>query len=301
MNNSQMKDAIRKALNAVKPELKTISPHIPNYDHLVEGIKQLSILRQNPQMLNSALDRIKIIHKPGVIYDAYWLKICERATEKALEEIIADRVKLNEKPIEDADIKRLQEQLESLGGKVSGAAAPPLIYKDEVIKFSELGSNGTLFEWMVAAQVMRAINENPMIKENIAEVHLQCKTKSKSTPAAKHDAEFDLVITTRFGTLIILEVKTYDFSGDTAKGKDHSAYRKSGTYGRAIMVGPIIKRFIGKDAAGNEEYPCFIDGKIRAQKKTAEQNNISYSYLDEIQQLLEKELAVCGRKNEGSY
>jgi hypothetical protein len=145
---------------------------------------------------------------------------------------------------------------------------------------------------MVAAAVLRAVESNQALKEAVAEIHLQCLTRSASDPTAKHDAELDVVITTRFGTLIILEVKTYDFSGDTAKGKDHSAYKKSGPYGKAIMVGPLIRAMLSQDSNGKELYPHYIDGKIQAQKNTAEQNGIRYSYLDEIGRLLEKELSV---------
>ena len=294
-NKREMADAIRKALNAVKADLNTLSLDIPNYAGFVDRIKELSTvvsLPNNAQKLKNALDRIKIIHKPEEIYKAYWNEIRNRSLDKALDEILSDRVKLLEEQIGDADIKQLREKLESLGGIVKKTASPPVFYKDDVLQFSRFGPNGTLFEWMVAAAVMRAFNANPKIKENIAEVHLQCKTKSKSDPSAKHDAELDLVITTRFGTLIILEVKTYDFSGDTAKAKDHSAYRKSGTYGRAVMVGPLIRSFITQDSAGKDQYPQYIDGKIQEQKRTAEQNGISYSYLDGLQQLLEKELAI---------
>ena len=292
-SKNEMDEVMRKALNAVKADLNSLSLDIKDYNNFVDRIQEISTvvcLPNHAQRLKNALDRIKIIHKPEEIYKSYWNEIRKRSIDKALMEIEADRVQLNANPIKDTDFKRLREQLESMGGEIRGDVTS-VVYRDS-IKFSAIGPNSALFEWMVAAAVMRAIGENPKIKENISEVHLQCKTKSASDFSAKHDAELDLVVTTRFGTLIILEVKTYDFSGDTAKGKDHSAYRKSGPYGRAVMVGPLIRSFITRDSACREPYPPYIDGKIQEQKRTAEQNGISYSYLDGLQQLLEKELAV---------
>ena len=295
-NKSEMAEMLRKALNAVKPELNTISYDLNNYSNFIGRLKELSTaaaLSNSNSLLKviHALDNLRIIHKPEEIYKSYWTEIRKRSVDSALLELEADRVRLHLNPLTESDFNRFKEELESLGGEVRGKAEP-VIYRDN-ITFSGVGQNSALFEWMVAAAVVRALEANQKIKENIAEIHLQCMTKSASNPSAKYDAELDLVITTRFGTLIILEVKTYDFSGDTAKGKDHSAYRKSGPYGRAIMVGPLIRSFITKDASGGDQYPHYIDGKIQAQKMTAEQNGISYSFLDELQQLLEKELAVA--------
>ncbi len=291
----ELTDTLRKSLNTVKAELSTISYDInKDYSDLLEKLSDVSRCSGQPKYpskLQDAIGRVNLIHKPEEVYKSYWNEIRKRTVTYALSELTTDRVRLHAKSLSLCDYNQLKEQFESLGGEVRDAQDGSVMYRDKVT-FSAFRGNAVLFEWMVAAAVMRAVEANQKLKDTVAEIHLQCLTKKAADSSALHDAELDLVITTRFGTLIILEVKTYDFSGDTAKGKDHSAYKKSGPYGKAIMVGPLIKAMMTRDASNADLYPPYIDGKIQVQKKTAQQNGISYSYLDEIGTLLERELSI---------
>ncbi len=63
---------------------------------------------------------------------------------------------------------------------------------------------------------------------------LQCEnTQEKCTVSDKHDAEYDLVIVTSYKTLLLVEMKSGEFETDTARGKEHGAYQKSGPYGKS--------------------------------------------------------------------
>ncbi len=71
--------------------------------------------------------------------------------------------------------------------------------------------------------------EDNQLRNSIAEIYHSVKTK-KLNSSEKHDAEHDIVIVTKFGTLILIELKTYEFSGDLAQAQQGLAYKKSGPY-----------------------------------------------------------------------
>jgi len=181
-------------------------------------------------------------------------------------------------------------QICSLGGIVDNFSGQ--ICKEDVHKFSGITPRpGVLFEWMIAALIMELIKTNEVVKNNISEIHINVGTQRSDDPEAKQDSEFDLVITTRFGTLILFEMKTHDFSGDVAKGKEGAAYKKSGPFGKAVIIGPIMNDMIHINVRKEKEYDHYIDRKTQDQEKTASQNNIQYWYLDDVKGKLMKELS----------
>jgi hypothetical protein len=73
------------------------------------------------------------------------------------------------------------------------------------------------------------IEKDHRLRNSIAEIYHSVKTK-KLNSSEKHYAEHDIVIVTKFGTLILIELKTYEFSGDLAQAQQGLAYKKSGPY-----------------------------------------------------------------------
>ncbi|TAN45553.1 MAG: hypothetical protein EPN22_02290 [Nitrospirae bacterium] len=289
----------KEITDLLKEELKNAKPNIEKLKVTKEGYKNLEVKINNVfSQLNKAIDKetlyqiikpLKIIQKPSELYEDYWNSIKKTLIDHVLENIELQKIRLIAAPIKSEQSQGLIEQISSIGGQSEYSSGD--LYKKNILLFSSLRSNGLLFEWMVAAVLLDEIGKDDRLKENISEVYHSVKTK-KLDSDDKHDAEHDIIIVTKFGTLIIIELKTYEFSGDIAQAQDGLAYKKSGPYGSAMIVGPLLSKMIQVKKNGQKEFPHYIDGPIKTQADTARQNGIDYYYIDQILDMLMKKLFI---------
>ncbi|BCB96583.1 hypothetical protein JZK55_15050 [Dissulfurispira thermophila] len=287
-----IKELIKKKLNEVKPEINDLHVSKSGYEDMEQKITQIfSRLEKanNKEELKKIIAPLKLIQKPREIYDDYWNSIKKAVIDKVLRSIEQDEVKVINSPIDKQQAETLKKQINSIGGIVSYKEG--LFFKKDISVFSHFKSNGILFEWMVAAAILEEVEKDNRLKDSISEIYHGVKTKNLNSNE-KHDAEHDIIIVTKFGTLIIIELKTYEFSGDLVQAQEGLAYKKSGPYGTAIIIGPLLSSMIGKDSKGNKEYPHYIDGPIKSQEDTAKQNNTDYYYLDKLHDMLKKKLFI---------
>jgi hypothetical protein len=187
------------------------------------------------------------------------------------------------------DIELLESIIKDIGGKINKPLRLP-IYKYNIRKLSTIESPGFLFEWMVAAYVYDCINKSEELKKYINSVNMNVSIANIDDPSDKPSAELDLVITTKIGALIILEMKTYKLKADTAKSKEYTAKRSSGSYGTSIMVSPMLSSDKNKTKAITN-----ITLELRSQEQTALRNNIKFWFFDEIKDKLPKEIMPKGK------
>ncbi|MCX7794686.1 MAG: hypothetical protein N2257_09855 [Thermodesulfovibrionales bacterium] len=288
----ELKEYIRKSLNELKPELHEVHVTKQGYEDLERKIKIIfSSLHQvkTPKDLYQLIEPLNLILKPKEIYEDYWNSIKRAVIDKVIKRIEFDEIKLVSKKLNDKEKNILISQIRDLGGQIDIHDGP--LYKNDVKAFSAFRSNGILFEWMVAASIIDEIMANPKLRNFISEVYHGVKTKRLNS-SHKHDAEHDIVIVTSFGTLIIIELKTYEFSGDLAQAQEALAYKKSGPYGQAIIIGPLLTSMVRVDQNGIKEFPHYINGPLVSQEDTARQNNIKYYYLDQIPKMLKEKLFI---------
>ncbi len=293
---------IKDILNNIKPNVDKLPLKKSGYENFEETIIYAVQQINNSKTIQEAKDginKLKIIEKPKEIYNDYWNSIKRACIDSAKKMLTENREPLISQKINNANKKQLISQIQDIGGEVK-ASTEEILYRNDVIKFSSIGGNADLFEWMVSASVIDSVRKHPEIRDCISEVHWNVKTQKSSAGNAKHDSEIDVVITTKYGTLIVLEAKTYDFSGDTAKSKESIAYKKSGPFAKAIIVGPLIRTIVKEKGNGEKEVPPYIKGKTKDQEETANQNGIEYCYLDEIESMLRNKLGLkkdCGNDN----
>ncbi|MCX7914560.1 MAG: hypothetical protein N2511_08250, partial [Thermodesulfovibrionales bacterium] len=288
---SDIEELIRNSLNQLKPLVNEIRIKKAGYENLEKRIddviKSLNYLDMNK--LKTNINKLKLITKPEQIFNDYWDSIKREVIHRTIEKIPFAPVKLLQRDVNSQITEKVVKQIQDIGGIVKDHKGDTL-HKADVEHFSALKKgNGFLFEWMVASLVYDTITNDPLLKESVSQIHLGVKTKPINSP--KHDSELDLVITTKFGTLITFELKTYSFSGETAKAKEGTTYKKSGPYGRAIIIGPLLKAMVMQNVDNTKNYPYYIDGVIRSQQETAERNGIEYWYLDDIETKLVKVLS----------
>ncbi len=145
---------------------------------------------------------------------------------------------------------------------------------------------GNLFEKMLLVKTLEAIKNNEKLKNGIVGVYTSVKTvQNDNTEGAPTESEYDLVITTTKGTLIILEAKTGRYEGDTAKGKEYGAISKSGSYGKSSVIGSLIDRFLNSNGTKKVSY---LPGIIENHENVCKNTGIKYIRFDKIEKELEK-------------
>lgn len=135
---------------------------------------------------------------------------------------------------------------------------------------------GSFFEKMVLAQIMNILEKDNELKQRVTKVYTSVKTLKLQSEKGEIESEYDIVILTNYGTLIILEVKTGVYNGDHAKGKEYGAITKSGPYGKSVIVGPLVSRLKSQN------------DKLSSHKKVCEQIGIPYLQFDELHKGLKK-------------
>jgi hypothetical protein len=286
----EIEEIIKKVLNSIKPKLNEITISKIGYENLEKKINHVfSSLdkAKNKEDIQKLINPLKLIQKPAEIYDDYWTGIKNKIVCEAINRIEHNEVSLINSSINAEGIKKLTQQIKNIGGESTYESGS--LYKKHIPVFSSLKRNGILFEWMAAAEILEQIEKDDKLRDSVSEIYHSVKTR-KLGSTKKHDAEHDIVIVTKFGTLIIIELKTYEFSGDIAQAQEGLAYKKSGPYGTAMIIGPLLSNMIKTGKNGQKEFPAYIDGPIKSQEDTAKQNNIDYYYIDNIADMLKKQL-----------
>lgn len=282
-SEKELLEEIKRTLNQVTPKYNEIKLNIEGYRKIEENIKKYFSNLNDEQKKEEAIKKLKIIAKPEEIYNSYWNEIKRNTIEKTMDNLKGEQIKLLSKDYPKEEIEKLKDMIKDIGGETKNN----LKYKGDILHFSRIERPGILFEWMVLSSIIEEVEKDEDIRNSISQIYHSVKTKKLNSKDTKFDAEHDIVIVTKFGTLIIIEIKTYDFEGKTAQAQEGLAYKKSGPYGKATIIGPIISTFYRDD---NKEPPPYIDGKIKDQEETARQNNIPYYYLDKIKEMLEEQL-----------
>ncbi|MCX7991446.1 MAG: DUF1887 family CARF protein [Proteobacteria bacterium] len=285
-----IENQIRKFLNSIKPKVNELKIKSAGYEDLEKKIGSLikELTKSNDIFrIRELIKPLKLIQNPEEIFNEYWNDMKRALIDELNKKINEQDYPLINEPISQEKINIIKEQIKSLGGKISEDCSD-IIKRSCVEAFSVFDRNGHLFEWMVASKILGIIEQNTELKSKVAQIHLGVKTKPLRENA-QQDAELDIVITTRFGTTLVLEAKTYDFSGDTIEGKENQTLKKSGPYSKTIIVGPLLKSLEIRDN-GTIKYPSYFDNKIIEQRNNAEKHNIAYACLDELEGILKKEL-----------
>jgi len=285
-----LENNIKKFLNNIKPnlnEIKVLRTGYEDFERKIGKCIKNALSCNDVKKIHENLKPLALIGRPNEIYNEYWNDIKRKVIEKLKETIDNQDYPLIQEKLNKEKVNKIASQIKSLGGRISQEIGD-FIRRKDIEKFSIFERNGYLFEWMVAAKVLNIIENNEEIRKKISQIHVNVMTRPLRENA-KIDAEIDVIFTTKYATAIVLEAKTYDFTGDVIEGKENQTLKKSGTYGKLIVVGPLLKKLETKKG-DFVEYPSYFDEKITNQKINAEKHNIKYSCLDELEEVIKKNL-----------
>jgi hypothetical protein len=102
---------------------------------------------------------------------------------------------------------------------------------------------GYLFEDMVFSYIVKKYSNCFSQISHSVKIDFLDKKVYKDNKNLSHKCldEMDIMLLTKKGTQIILELKSGSTSGDTMKGHHYSTYATSGVYGMPILVSPLMK------------------------------------------------------------
>lgn len=129
----------------------------------------------------------------------------------------------------------------------------------EKVKTNLMSKNfGKPFEWMVGAEIKRVIEEKCLpVNEMILSQKINFSNNELKVDGHAID-EFDIILSTSNGKVVVFELKTGNMTGDVAKGTKYSTYAVGGVYGMPILIVPLKK-----DEINNPASPSFLDEETR--------------------------------------
>lgn len=168
---------------------------------------------------------------------------------------------------------------------------------------------GYLLEYMVLCQICILLNDD-YIRGKIKGVWHSVKISDTEGEGYSNIDEFDILILTQNGKVIILECKSGGMSGDVAKSTNYSTYAVAGVYGMPLFSSPLksidlakinnfnkiveekeerMNKIMNKEEI--EEYKKLFTS-IKQAHNSAKRARLDILYIDEIEEKLKELLNI---------
>lgn len=132
---------------------------------------------------------------------------------------------------------------------------------------------GYILERMTFYNILFVLKRNKALVSNIADIDISVKIKNDGANSDERMVdEFDILILTKKGKVIMLECKSGGMTGDNAKSHNYSTYAVAGVYGTPILINPEDD----DNLKNNEHFKTKVDNLSSKEK---EDNNNVYKYV----------------------
>jgi hypothetical protein len=163
-----------------------------------------------------------------------------------------------------------------------------------VIKWGYTKNKSTPFGYILEEMTYHIINTSKD-KDNIQElktnVRLYNDAKINEVNNTQID-EFDVLLLTKNGKLMVFECKSGSMHPDIAKSTKYSTYAVSGVYGLPILITPLLKNEIPPEGTFENLGDAYSD--IKASVSSAKRAGLEVWGIDEIATKLEKYINLTG-------
>lgn len=218
----------------------------------------------------------------------------DKNDEKEITRTVLDKI-IEE--IEKSDLNTtVKEMFEGEKGKT---------LKNSISKHKKGKAFGYMLEKMTLYNLIEVISKNSGIKNVIADIDADISVDDGNSSSNETVDQFDVMIATKYGKIIMFECKSGSMGGDTAKSNNYSTYAISGAYGMPIIVIPVInKKDVFKvvkfetnvlklnsretDVKGNEN----LYEQIEIAVESAERANLEVCCISQLECFIEKYINV---------
>lgn len=277
-----IKQIIQKTIESLSEEDWTsVMPSQPEYQNLENEIKDLITIYREKQDI--PIKKLEKISNASHLFKEYWNGVKRKMVEKVLHNlhqgddnnwVVYDCRKRQEEKA------RIQEAIQSMGGNVE--VLPDGKIMKNRLTFAK--KTGDFFESMVLSEVLAWLETSKTAKENITHLFANVKTAPEHKVTAEQDAEYDIVLMTRYGTLILIEVKSAKLERETIKTREFGAFQKSGPYGKSVIVGPLVKSVMEESG----RFKDYVPASVVEQYESARFLGSSYAFFDELGEKLDQ-------------
>ncbi|AKA67809.1 hypothetical protein [Clostridium scatologenes] len=139
------------------------------------------------------------------------------------------------------DQKKILENLKRKD-KNKGSKADEQSKKDNESKNKQFGY---ILEYMAINSIKDCIKEDPKLSNYFIELCHSVNLKKLKNPLVQSKTselcEFDLVLLSKSGQVVIFECKSGTMSSDVGKARQYTGYAAAGVYGKPILITPLLE------------------------------------------------------------
>lgn len=141
---------------------------------------------------------------------------------------------------------------------------------------------GYILEYLVAFTILA----NGSVSSKLADISVSANLHFADSEISRAIDEFDIVMLTKSGQIIMIECKSGSMSGDVAKSTKYSVYAAAGVYGKPILITPLLSNEVNdKRVKDNKDYESIFEAY-----RSAKRANLSVWHLDTLVRALSEKL-----------
>lgn len=128
---------------------------------------------------------------------------------------------------------------------------------------------GYILEYMALSELIKVLESD----NNLADQFLEIGHSIKPEGEQDQFCEFDLVLLTKGGQILIIECKSGHMDSDVSKARIYTTYAAAGVYGKPILITPLLKEELEKAKKHNlknENYKYILKAIGAAQRSQME-------------------------------
>lgn len=171
--------------------------------------------------------------------------------------------------------------------------------KEDKNALDKLGGNsnfkfGYVLEYMSIYAIIKYINEDKSLKDYFVGLYHSLNLIRNDEIDTKTNinelCEFDMVLLTKSGQVVIFECKSGTMSSDVGKARMYTAYAAGGVYGKPILITPLLKEeknniyeiYFKENSKSDDKFENKFDEAILSAFRAAARANLDVWTIDEI-------------------